>query len=125
MNDSELLISHEKRLADLESAVTRLSAEVGKAEDKASSAWNRIREIGETMKVIDSRLDKLEQNMIQIANRVEQTANTTNASIEKLKKAFICVGICAVVALVYSIVQEKVTADSILNAVAAGAKMLA
>lgn len=135
MNDTDMLLAHEKRLTELEASMTRLSEMCGKAEDKASSAWKRINEVDISVRQLndkveqlrlsmDSRLDKLEQNMIHIANRVESMTNETQDYMDKMKKAFIIVGMCAVVALVYSIVQDKVTADSILNAVTSGAKVI-
>ena len=135
MNDSELLLSHEKRLSDLENMVNRIATDVGKAEDKASSAWKRINEVDITVRQLnekveqlrvsmDERLDKLEQNVIRMSNDVKTMNHSTQYSLEQMKKAFVIVGLCAVVALVYGIVQDKVTADSLLNAVTSGAKIL-
>lgn len=135
MNDSELLLSHEKRLSDLENMVNRIATDVGKAEDKASSAWKRINEVDVTVRQLnekveqlrvsmDERLDKLEQNMIRMSNDVKTMNHSTQYSLDQMKKAFVIVGLCAVVALIYGIVQDKVTADSLLNAVTSGAKIL-
>lgn len=111
MENSDTLRAHEERLQRLEASVESLSLRLGKTEDKASGAWNTIREI-------NSRMDKVEKRMETVEADVKQI-KSEQASMNKSLKVLIGVvaGLCVIVGgfLVYVWKHDAELAKSILG----------
>lgn len=111
MENSDTLRAHEERLQRLEASVESLSLRLGKTEDKASEAWNTIREI-------NSRMDKVEKRMETVEADVKQI-KSEQASMNKSLKVLIGVvaGLCVIVGgfLVYIWKHDAELAKSILG----------
>ena len=111
MENTDILKAHEDRLQRLESSVESLSLRLGKTEDKASGAWNTIREINGRMDKMEKRIETMEADVKQIKSE--------QASMNKSLKVLIGVvaGLCVIVGgfLVYIWKHDADLAKSILG----------
>lgn len=63
MDTDRLLELHHQSIQNLETAVRDLSMCMGKVEDKADSAWHRIRETQQDISDLYDKVDELDQNV--------------------------------------------------------------
>lgn len=63
MDTDRLLELHHQSIQNLETAVRDLSMRMGKVEDKADSAWHRIRETQQDISDLYDKVDELDQNV--------------------------------------------------------------
>lgn len=85
MENADTIRAHEERLQRLEASVESLSLRLGKTEDKASGAWNTIRETKEDVGDLYDKVDELEKHVKALVTR--QATMETDVKIVKSEQA--------------------------------------